>query len=83
MGGPDEKKIYKSKSLSAKRARSDAKRSKRHDGKAKQQQVSCDPTPSRRIISSDRDSSSFNLVGPDGLFFGFFSANGPRTGEFV
>ena len=72
MGGPDEKKIYKSKSLSAKCVRSDAKRSKRHDGKAKQQQVFCDPTLSRRIISSDRDSFSFNLVGPDGLFFGFF-----------
>lgn len=66
------RKKYISQSLSAKRVRSDANRSKRHDGKAKQQQVFCDPTPSRRIISSDRDSSSFNLVGPDSLFFGFF-----------
>ena len=43
MGGPDEKKIYKSKSLSAKRVRSDAKRSKRHDGKPNNDRFSVNP----------------------------------------
>ena len=81
MGGPDEKKIYKSKSLSAKRVRSDAKRSKRHDGKAKQKQVSCDPVKKSYIIGPGL--IFFQSCRARRPLFWLFSANGPRTGEFV